>query len=1236
MKYGELIQFDPIESVVQLREADALDEAQRLVSTYVISDEMADRLKTVLIPQLQFEYPNDNMGLLVVGNYGTGKSHLMSVISAIAEHDDLLPHVTSPAVAEAATGIAGRFKVIRTEIGATEMSLRQILVEEMEAGLERLGISFQFPPMDQVTGHKHLFEDMMALFQQAYPDHGLLLVVDELLDFLRTRPDQALILDLNFLREIGESARDLRFRFIAGVQEAIFDNPRFQFAADSVRRVKDRFQQVIIARRDVKYVVSQRLLRKTPEQRAAIREHLAQYAKYYGGMNERMEEFVDLFPVHPNYIDTFDRIAVIEKREILKSLSAIMKGMVSRDVPADQPGLIAYDAYWASLRGNAAYRSIPDVREVQDCSQTLEDRVQQAYTRPLYKAMAERLIHGLSVHRLVTGDINSAIGATPSELRDNLALFQPGIDELGGDAADDLLTAVETALKEIVKTVNGQFITYNPDNGQYYLDLKKTDDYDALIERRAESLDRGQLDRYYFDALKRVLELTDSPVVATGFNIWQYELEWREHRAGRLGYLFFGSPNERSTAVPERDFYLYFIQPYDAPYFKDEKKSDEVFFRLAKRDDAFDTVVRNYAAAVDLSLTSSSHAQSVYRSKSDLFLRDMVKWLTANLTGAFEVTHQGKTRSLLDWIKGKLPSGGRTLNIRDYVDTVGGVCLAEHFHDQAPEYPEFSLTVRSTTMEGQVRDALRWITGALRPQAGAAILDALDLLDGDQLTPYKSKYAEYILDLLRKKGSGQVVNYGEIMGDDKGVPYMAADRFRLEPPLVVVLLAALVYNGDIVLAIAGKKFDATGINELANTLVRDLIQFKHIEQPKDWDIAALKALFELLSLSPGLVTVLTQGNAYPIQELQKVAGETITRLVTTQQQIRDGFPFWGRRLLDEATADALRGRMETTKTFLESLQPYTTAGKLKNFRMDARTVKAYEDGLRALAEIEDYRQLVAEVGGAASYLSTAETVLPDDHAWVAEVKAAQQTLRQHIETGGARDADARRNIAQRLNELKRDYIRIYLDLHARARLNHGDDRRKGNLVQDGRLGTLRALTTVELMPVAQLTDLERQLTSLKTCFSLTPAELDTAPICPHCGFRPNVESVDVATSVALDRIDAALDRMLADWTQTLIDNLQDPTVQDDLGLLKADDRVLIDSFLNARQLPDPLSKAFLKALGEVLSGLVKVSISADDLRAALLSGGSPVTPADIRKRFDDLISDKTRGKEAAKVRIVLE
>ena len=39
----------------------------------------------------------------------------------------------------------------------------------------------------------------------------------------------------------------------------IFDSPRFSFVADSIRRVKDRFEQILIARKDVKFVVAQRL-----------------------------------------------------------------------------------------------------------------------------------------------------------------------------------------------------------------------------------------------------------------------------------------------------------------------------------------------------------------------------------------------------------------------------------------------------------------------------------------------------------------------------------------------------------------------------------------------------------------------------------------------------------------------------------------------------------------------------------------------------------------------------------------------------------------------------------------------------------------------------------------------------------------------------------------------------------------------------------------------------------------
>jgi hypothetical protein len=130
----------------------------------------------------------------------------------------------------------------------------------VEEALSAWGIAYRFPPRDKIPNHKGAFEEMMASFHEQYPDHGLLLVVDELLDYLRTRSDHELILDLNFLREMGQICKDLRFRLMAGVQEAIFDSPRFQFAADSLRRVKDRFEQVLIARRDVKFVVAECLL----------------------------------------------------------------------------------------------------------------------------------------------------------------------------------------------------------------------------------------------------------------------------------------------------------------------------------------------------------------------------------------------------------------------------------------------------------------------------------------------------------------------------------------------------------------------------------------------------------------------------------------------------------------------------------------------------------------------------------------------------------------------------------------------------------------------------------------------------------------------------------------------------------------------------------------------------------------------------------------------------------------
>jgi succinate dehydrogenase flavin-adding protein (antitoxin of CptAB toxin-antitoxin module) len=841
------------------------------------------------------------------------------------------------------------------------------------------------------------------------------------------------------------------------------------------------------------------------------------------------------------------------------------------------------------------------------------------------------------------------MGASAEELRDRLCLFDPLIAELGSDEPDkDLQTHVETVLREIHKTVSGQFISFNADNRQFYLDLKKTDDFDALIDKRAESLGQAQLDRFYYEALKRVMECQDATYV-TGYKIWQHELVWQEHKAARSGYLFFGAPNERSTAVPQRDFYLYFIQPNDPPRFKDDKVNDEVFFRLKGTDEEFQTSLKSYAAALDLAATSSGHAKATYESKANGFLKKLVQWLQKHMSDAFEVTYQGRTKSMAEWAKSKSIrdlsglSPHETINFRDLINTIAGLCLAPNFENQAPDYPFFSVLITGNNRAQAAQDALRAIAGQSRTKQATAVLDALELLDGEKIDPYKSKCTKFILDAVKAKGHGQVVNRSEIIQDDHGLEYMNPGGTRLEPEWVTVILAALVYSGDIVLAIPGKKFDATGLQHLAATGMDELVRFKHLEQPKEWNLPALKSLFELLGMTPGMAQLVTQSKDEPVQNLQHEVGKIVKRIVMTQQTLREGLSFWGLDLLAGTDLASQASGLDEAKGFFESLQAYSSPGKLKNFRYSAPEVLAHEKAVKALDELDALREFIMDHSPTASWLSTAEAVLPADHDWVDRMKTSRQDVLDALKQADLTElASQSQSIGAKLQKLKKDYTVAYIGLHTKARLGVNDDKRKAGLLGDQRLQTLLKLAGIDLMPRQQLTDYQNRLAGLKSCFALTEQNLDVSPICPHCGFRPAAEigvsgsGLLIAGSQQIDQMDEQLDRIIEQWTKTLLNNLEDPMTQANIKeLLHEDDKKVIQSFMGSKELPEPIDGNFVQTLKTVLAGLQKVPVKKTEL-IKIVSNLGPSTPEELKRAICDYVDSLTRGKDINKVRIVLE
>ena len=51
---------------------------------------------------------------------------------------------------------------------------------------------------------------------------------------------------------------------------------------------------------------------------------------------------------------------------------------------------------------------------------------------------------------------------------------------------------------------------------------------------------------------------------------------------------------------------------------------------------------------------------------------------------------------------------------------------------------------------------------------------------------------------------------------------------------------------------------------------------------------------------------------------------------------------------------------------------------------------------------------------------------------------------------------------------------------------------------------------------------------------------------------------------------------------------------------------------------------------------VVIAVTGDDIKKALLTGGSPATPDDLRKRFESFMNERCKGKDATKLRFGVE
>ncbi len=1224
MKYSDLISFSPIEDVIQLTTADDANRAREYVKSYVMSDTMAENLKSPVLDQLQMDEVVDNKGVLVVGNYGTGKSHLMSVISSVAKDAEYLQYVQNKKFAKEMECIAGKFEVLRIEIGGVTMSLREILFGFIEDDFAARGIDFKMPDFDTVRDNKKLIRDMMLAFSAKYPDKGYMIVVDEFLSYLSSRDERQIVLDLEFFRALGEMCSKSKLRIICGVQEKIFDNPRFSFVSDTLKHVSDRFTQIVITKEATSYVVSERILKKTLEQKALIRKHLEKFSMLYTGMSSRMDEFVDLYPIHPSYIDVFNKIYLIENRHILKNISMTIRDIFNQDVPETEPGIISFDNYWPAIKSNGLLKSDVTINRVVTASGQLEDIINRAFPKAVYKPLAIKIIYALSVHRLTTNGLDVHFGLTAENLKDDLCLFLPMPEQ----DADFLLALIKTTLRDIMATVSGQFIICNDANNQYYIDVDKIVDYDEKIKQKASIMAGGELNRYFYQLIYSCLDW-DAKQYVPGFEIYQRDLNWDSHNIFREGYLFLGLPGERSTAQPERDFYIHIMPPYSTAGVTVKNLEDEVYF-FFKSTDEFKEILGYYSAANAQAEISEGKDKDAYLSKATMYRKKLLKYLSDNKNTCFDVLYKGQRRQLIEILRGRF---NRDMDFKDTVDLAASLCFDEYFYGKYPDYPVMKTKVTRKNMAENVRQAFDYFAGR-KTQTATLMLQSFGVLDGDKIRPEASKYAAYYIDQLKQLPPQGVINYSDIF-DVKYDDQYEDKHFKINYLFTPIIFLSMVYAGYATMTLRnGTVLSASNLDTVPRIGVLDLYEFKYLARPAQMAMAELKKLFEVLKINPVLLDN-PKDRDEGVRQLLEKAMNTSNAAVIAYQKLNNGFELWHEPLVDSQHLNAMQKACEAVKDeFSNYSARFNTPAKLNNFTLTFEEIDKLAEQIALIKVIKEFSTFKTECTNNVSYVCNIEIsdIGSNLKQKLEAVKAELRSARDSILTGVSGAAAAQKvNIV--LEKVKEEYIDVYYEEHKKKRLDITDAKRRGKLQESLALANLRKLRSIEILSAAKLVAIEQDMANLKVCYELTPTELKSSHICPHCHYSLGDKAANVAGQ--LDNIEIRIDELVEEWQQTLLDTISDPIVASQKEYLNAEQQNVIDEFIKTASLPKRVDDFFIKAIKELLKGFEPVVIDAKDLMDKLMKL-PPMDETAFKQKLNELVADYTKGKDEGKLRIIVK
>lgn len=390
MKLKELIQVPPITTVIQLADTYSTDQAKlsRLLTSFVVTEEIEFNLKVFL----EAIAKKEGMGFFLTGHYGTGKSHFLAVLSILLKHHWSWPLLKDEIFTRFSRLKGRKFLVVKSPLHlyGADSTLEEIILSSLQKQLGEdtqkqivlahqsallsnfnryilprhldfyslteldkgrwMNLVKENPDMAASAAMKYLtslesipirisYQRQEAFkkleeYRQAHGYDGILLFVDELSEFLRSKPTPASFNeDIRFLQYLGELSTRTPLWIMASLQEGIEETGHIH--QDLFNRIKDRYpKRLSLSSKHITELISKRLILKRPNAAPAIKEIYSRLREDFPGFEISLDNFIDIYPVHPDTLKMLEGLMKLfsQHRGVVDYIHHQIKGDPDRKI----------------------------------------------------------------------------------------------------------------------------------------------------------------------------------------------------------------------------------------------------------------------------------------------------------------------------------------------------------------------------------------------------------------------------------------------------------------------------------------------------------------------------------------------------------------------------------------------------------------------------------------------------------------------------------------------------------------------------------------------------------------------------------------------------------------------------------------------------------------------------------------------------------------------------------------